>query len=399
MTPRPEDAPPPAIDLTVLTSAALPWRTGPSVFSIWHASGMAARGYSVRYVLPWLAPRAQARAWGKAMFATPDSHTDWLQAEALRLTGMALPPAIHNRATWFSPYRGILPLQDVYGVTPRCHTLMVHEPEHMCWYPFIRSRRRIPARVTVGRVMTNYEYYIAAARIPFARGLSRMVARAHHHVIRTRTDVPVRITPAFALPDMTAHDTRITGVFAAYADVQPVGPQTRGIYFVGKLIREKGLEDLLRCAARTGHTVDLYGAGEDEPTLRHMARQLAAPVRFLGPHASPWQVLGGYRVFFNPSLSEGLCTTTAEALVAGRNVVLPDCPGNLPFLPYPNTFFYDPATGPDAALADALRADPVPPEMARRDLDWHTACDRLAELCRLPRRPPHEGAADARPNA
>ena len=76
-----------------------------------------------------------------------------------------------------------------------------------------------------------------------------------------------------------------------------------------------------------------------------------------------------------------MCTTTAEALVAGRHVVLPDCPGNQPFLGYPNSHFYRDVDGAVAALRRALAAMPEPPAAARRDFDWPTACRTLAEVC------------------
>ena len=46
-------------DFAVLTSAALPWMTGPSFISLWHACGLATLGYRVVYVLPWLDEASQ----------------------------------------------------------------------------------------------------------------------------------------------------------------------------------------------------------------------------------------------------------------------------------------------------------------------------------------------------
>ena len=46
-------------DVAVVTSAALPWRTGPSFFSLLHACGLAYLGLRVAYVIPWLRPASQ----------------------------------------------------------------------------------------------------------------------------------------------------------------------------------------------------------------------------------------------------------------------------------------------------------------------------------------------------
>ena len=77
-----------------------------------------------------------------------------------------------------------------------------------------------------------------------------------------------------------------------------------------------------------------------------------------------------------------LCTATADALVAGRHVVLPDCPANRPFLGYPNVHAYGNVDAAAAALVRALSQLPQVPEAARRDFDWRTACRRLSGLWR-----------------
>ncbi|EDP61627.1 hypothetical protein BAL199_08073 [alpha proteobacterium BAL199] len=314
-------------DVAVVTSAALPWRTGPSFFSLWHACGLADLGLRVAYVIPWLAPASQARAWGSVRFATPEDQYAWLATEAERIDCPGRPVYFCYRS-WFAPViRGIVPLEDVFGATPPARAYMLNEPEHLCWYPWTRSRQRIPADRVAGLVMTNYEYYVGQMRVPGARLLSRLVARYHRHLIRSRTDVVVPLSPAVPLDGANVHEARITGVLTAYTRVPPVG-DGGGVYFIGKTIWEKGFDTLIEIACRSAVPVDVYGTGPDAPAIQVLARERGATVRFHGPTESPWSVLGEYRVFLNPSLSESMCTTTAEALVAGRHVVLPVCPGN-----------------------------------------------------------------------
>ena len=136
----------------------------------------------------------------------------------------------------------------------------------------------------------------------------------------------------------------------------------------------------MEIARRCRRPIDVIGGGRDEAAFRALASSRNAPLTFFGPNRRFWDDIGQYRVMVNPSRSEILCTATADALVSGRHVVLPDCPGNLPFKDYPNAHFYDDLDGAVAALEHAVDTQPAPPVAARRDFDWIRACERLAEL-------------------
>jgi digalactosyldiacylglycerol synthase len=234
--------------------------------------------------------------------------------------------------------------------------------------------------------MTNYGHYIRHAGVPGAERLARLATRWHRRLIRSHVDIVVPLSPAVAdvtqgHPGLT--EARVTGVLEAYAGVPPVTPETQGAYFLGRLVWDKGLAEVIALAARTGVPIDILGDGPDGPAIRAHARAAGAPVRFLGPSAAPWAVLGDHRVFVNPSVSEVLCTATADALVAGRHVVLADCPANAPFAGYPNVHPVSDLDGAAAALRRAMRTPPAPPDAVRRDFDWTRACLRLAALAGL----------------
>lgn len=376
-------------DVAVVTTAALPWRTGPAYFSIWHAGGLKALGLRVVYVVPWVEPEGQ-RLWGGPIHAAFEDHAAALHEEAARIGCPPLPTIVPYPARVWGLARSIVPRGDVFAAVPPADALVLHEPEHLAWAPWTRPRRRLDARRVVGVVMTNYEDYIRSAhqhrRLPLALTdrAARLATRYHRSRIARQVDVAVPLSGAVeGVTDVAGRQRRaqVTGVAAPWAEVPPVTPETRGVYFLGRLIWEKGLGDLIEIARRTGLPVDVIGEGGDGEAIRERARTAGAPLRFHGASGEPWTLIGPHRVFLNPSRSEVLCTTTAEALAAGRHVVIPDCPANAPFAAYPNAHLYRDLDGAVAALARVMETPPAAPDAARRAFDWMQACRTVAGLC------------------
>lgn len=371
-------------DVVVVTSAALPWRTGPSIIGLWHAHGLTENARRVAFGFPWLEAASQKRLWGTVAFAAPEEQARWMTEEAGRLGCPGEVESYWYRGCYVPLLGSIVPLEDVLGGAPPTRALVLEEPEHLAWYPWTARRAAIRAERVVGIVMTNYPYYIAHSGLPGARVLAPLVDRLHTHLIRTRTDVVVPLSPTLPTAHLRhpVHKAIITGALPAFFDVPPVEPAQTGVYFLGRLVWFKGLRTLIEAAARMALPIDVVGDGPDRAAMEALARDTAAPVRFLGHSTSPWERVADYRVFFNPSLSEVLCTATIEALAAGRRVVLPVCESNEPFLSLPNVHAYrnGDVEGMTAALTTAVSTLPDAPELVRREFGWPAGCRRLAAL-------------------
>lgn len=91
------------------------------------------------------------------------------------------------------------------------------------------------------------------------------------------------------------------------------------------------------------------------------------------------------QIFVNPSTSEVLCTTSAEALAMGKFVIIPSHPSNDFFAQFPNCLTYATKEEFVAYLCYALTHSPEPltREYAHA-LSWEAATERLIAAGAIP---------------
>jgi hypothetical protein len=121
----------------------------------------------------------------------------------------------------------------------------------------------------------------------------------------------------------------------------------------------------------------------DPPQSFHEFRKNPIPARFLGvkDHAS---VGVSSKIFLNPSVTEVLCTTTAEALAMGKFVIIPVHPSNEFFYHFPNCLAYQTMRECVEKIQYALENKPMELSDAYKDLlTWEAATIRLYNACRI----------------
>lgn len=123
----------------------------------------------------------------------------------------------------------------------------------------------------------------------------------------------------------------------------------------GRLVREKGFDRLVRAAAAARVPVDVYGDGPEREALAALARDLDAPVTFLGRVAESERVrlLEASRAFVFPGRDEPFGLAPAEALACGKTVLaFRDAGGPLAYLSAATSVVVE----DEDALAEALRS-------------------------------------------
>jgi glycosyltransferase involved in cell wall biosynthesis len=163
------------------------------------------------------------------------------------------------------------------------------------------------------------------------------------------------------------------------------GKTGRKILYVGRIKRYKGLDVILKAAARLKAefpdlAVEIAGSGDDVPRLKELARSLGmeAWTHFLGfvSEAKKVELYGAAQVVVNSSLKEGWGLTSIEANACGTPVVATDVPGLCDSVRDGETGFLVPFGDVDS-FAAALRrilADPaVAASMRDKALAWANA--------------------------
>jgi len=162
---------------------------------------------------------------------------------------------------------------------------------------------------------------------------------------------------------------------------------SKGAYFIGKAIWGKGYHELLDLAhfysTESGQgklSLDVFGSGPDLEAIKAKASRLQLDTSFHGSkdHLDP--SLHAYRCFVNPSLSDVVATTTAEALAMGKWVVVAVHPENEFFSSFANCLQYSSPAEFVQCMNRALENDPAAlTEEERTALTWEAATERFLD--------------------
>jgi digalactosyldiacylglycerol synthase len=367
--------------------------TGTAVNPLFRAAYLAKDGERrVTLVIPWLSLKNQLLVYpNNITFSSPSEQEKYVYQWLEERTGFKSSFAIRfYPAEFVVDKRSILPVGDISEAIPdeEADIAVLEEPEHLTWFHH-GKRWKVKFNRVVGVIHTNYLEYVRREKNGILQAY--LLKYVNSWVVSIYCHKVIRLSAA--TQDYTDSIVcNVHGVNPKFLDVgkkmieqQHGGLQafTKGAYYIGKMIWSKGYKELLNLLSDhqkelAGVEIDLYGSGEDSDQIREATKKLDLAVR-VHPgrdHADP--VFHEYKVFLNPSTTDVVCTTTAEALAMGKIVVCANHPSNEFFKQFPNCRTYDTDDEFVEATRKALAEQPTElTDAQRHELSWEAATVRF----------------------
>lgn len=390
----------PGRQVTIVTTAALPWMTGTAVNPLLRAAYLAKDDdRAVTLMIPWLAKSDQSRIYpNNITFDTPDEQEQYVKDWVKGRTGLDANFKVTFYPGRYAPEKcSILPVGDptAYVADNEADVAILEEPEHLNWYHHGRRWTDKFSHV-VGVVHTNYLDYArreegGQTKEQLLKHINSWVTRIHCHKVVKLSDA---VQPLPNESTEFVHGVADSFLKVGEAKAKPAASGgkrfSNGAYFIGKAVWAKGYTELLtlldKHSSNAGKpiNVDCFGTGEDLEAVKHTAEEKKLNLHFHGARDHLDSSLHDYKVFINPSTSDVVATTTAEALAMGKWVVCADHPSNRFFSQFRNCLIYKTPEEFSKHLEYALEADPHPmdPE-ERKKLTWEAATERFLNATEL----------------
>ncbi|XP_034694382.1 digalactosyldiacylglycerol synthase 1, chloroplastic [Vitis riparia] len=388
-------------NVAIVTTASLPWMTGTAVNPLFRAAYLASYAkQNVTLLVPWLCKKDQELVYPNSLtFSSPEEQEVYIRNWLEERVGFKADFKISFYPGKFSKSRrSIIPAGDTSQFIPSrdADIAILEEPEHLNWYHH-GKRWTDKFNHVVGVVHTNYLEYIkreknGALQAFFVKHINNWVARAYCHKV-LRLSAATQDLPKSVICNVHGVNPKFLKIGEKLAEERELGQRafSKGAYFLGKMVWAKGYRELIDLLSKhkndlDGFNLDVFGNGEDAHEVQTAAKRLHLNLNFMKGRDHADDSLHGYKVFINPSVSDVLCTATAEALAMGKFVICADHPSNEFFSSYPNCLTYKTSDDFVAKVKEALANEPQPltPEQ-RYNLSWEAATQRFMEYSDLDR--------------
>lgn len=385
--------------IAIFTTASLPWMTGTAVNPLFRVAYLTkGREFKVTLVIPWLSLKDQELVYpNKITFKSPSEQEAYVRQWLGERTGFVCDFSIKFYPGKFSrDKRSILVVGDITEIIPdeEADIAVLEEPEHLTWYHH-GKRWKTKFHLVLGIVHTNYLEYVRREKNGrlqafLLKYINNWVVDIYCHKV-IRLSAATQDLPRSIICNVHGVNPKFLEIGKRKNEHQQNGDRafTKGAYYIGKMVWSKGYKELLKLLhdnqkELTGLEVDLYGNGEDSDQVQEAAKKLELDVRVYPGHDHADPLFHDYKVFLNPSTTDVLCTTTAEALAMGKIVVCANHPSNDFFKQFTNCRTYQDSSGFVKETLKALSEEPAQLTDAQmHELSWDAATERFLQAAGL----------------
>ncbi|KAJ9554767.1 hypothetical protein OSB04_009381 [Centaurea solstitialis] len=386
-------------NVAIVTTASLPWMTGTAVNPLFRAAYLAkSEKQNITLLVPWLTRGDQELVYpNNITFSSPEEQEAYIRSWLEERVGFKTDFKIAFYPGKFQKERrSIIPAGDTskFISSKDADIAILEEPEHLNWYHHGKSWTSKFNHV-VGVVHTNYLEYIkrekyGALQAFLVKHINNLVTKAYCDKV-LRLSAATQDLPKSVVCNVHGVNPKFLTIGEKMASEREGGHQSfsKGAYFLGKMVWAKGYRELIDLLVKqkddlNGFKLDVYGNGEDAHEVQSTASRLDLNINFMKGRDHADDSLHGYKVFINPSVSDVLCTATAEALAMGKFVVCADHPSNEFFRSFPNCLTYKTPEEFVNKVREAMASEPHPLTSEQQyNLSWEAATQRFMEFSDL----------------
>lgn len=322
--------------VTIITTASIPWFTGTAINPLYRAITLSKIGFRVTLYIPYVTVSEQKHIFGKSFYTQNE-----LREYIVNFT----PGAVNIEICFYNAKcrldggkPSLFPSERIDKLLTYTDNIILEEPEHLLWFKPLQNFKSKSKNV-LGIIHTNYLFYIRNSGYNVIANLVKYYSKV---LLKWKCSKVVHLSSVTEEIFPNDNIFPLNGVRREFFIRKNEQNDQNGIYTYGKVIFEKGFKELIDLMSFCGYDrpINCYGNGYDKEKIIEYASHKNIRIIFYDEVDKPYVAFNEYKIFINTSVSEVLCTSTAEAVAMGKGVIIPKHASNELFYRYNNVFAY-----------------------------------------------------------
>jgi hypothetical protein len=353
--------------IALINSVSLPIKTGPSFTAIERARYLASQGHFVTLYFPYLySEKIQEKVWGRTF--SPRRFLMFLKKQygvikCKNINIKLFDSRYSSIYRWFTIKTNHL--SDIYRANFE-HVIFEDPTCHLFLQVFNFTIVKRSAIKTTFIHHTDFFRIVPAFWTWMAyQGVTRILTTFDlpnvHHILLSKAFIPAKAREHLSYSVLPVHAVR-----ESFYDTNEL-PMGNGVYFMGKLDDRHKQFTMILDWTKEICDLNVYGEGKDEKLLDNYERCI-----YHGSVDDVKAALLNHSIYISATPLEGICTTTAEALVMNKYALILEAECNEVFRGMSNVVFFKNESDFKDKLIILLKKKPQY-EVGRERFSWKSA--------------------------